>query len=269
MRITAVILALGILALLPSCTSTKSGVHKQYDITVHGGEGDMQITLRLDAEAYTDTTSGDAPASTELDAALSGQGATSGAGDNVEIIEPVNKYTPVLDNSKTDSENTTSVPATLPPLVVVPDQPDKPIVDPELGPATEVLFAVEMVMTEEQDSPEMGFWFTDSELLVEWEGGAWEDKSTEDIFIKKSRSAVGNVMFSPEIPTESTVSKATLTLVLEPDEGQAYGDTQSTVEFRDMDTGEVIQSFVSGELDCAKHDPRCEFDFTEYVKGLR
>jgi len=68
--------------LLAGCTTTKSGVEKRYDMAINNsGGGFVILTVSLDAETQTDTKSGDAGASTEIDPAiaLGMQGSTTSA----------------------------------------------------------------------------------------------------------------------------------------------------------------------------------------------
>ena len=106
---------------------------------------------------------------------------------------------------------------------------DWPIVEePVEPPPSEVCesdFNLVMEMTN-QLNDECGFWFTEAWLEVKYnDGKIWQSSRSGEIFIKKSSGKVGKFKADlSSIPCDATIREAILYMVLERDEGLAWGD---------------------------------------------
>lgn len=133
------------------CASTKSGIEKQYDVTINVSGGSMaEFVMGVEADTEGTTTSGDAPSDASVDpaVALGMQGSTTSAAakgaeqlleDIVSRVEAWQKSQD--DNRKSNSDNTTTTTETTNNETnqpVVPDG-DGGVTNPVEPPATDLL----------------------------------------------------------------------------------------------------------------------------------
>lgn len=127
---------IGVLLLtLVGCT--KSGVEKSYDISAtNSGAGNQTITVTLEATTDTDTTSGDAPVSTDPAVALGLQGSTTSAAAKgaeqmlKDIVSYAEQWLKKDADNVDNSDNSTTKP-TEPVVPATPVEPTVPVVTPD------------------------------------------------------------------------------------------------------------------------------------------
>ncbi len=152
------------------------------------------------------------------------------------------------------------------PIVDEPEEPEEPT-------DCESNFDISIVQTHQLNG-ECGLWYLKMWLEIKYELDGvlkWQSDKSGEIFIRDSSGNIGKFRtdFS-DVPCNAKITSVKLCGSLEPDEGLAWGDKESTFEIRDADG--LVHSFSAAGMHGRgwnKSHPEGSFDLTVYVKGLR
>ena len=124
-----------------------------------------------------------------------------------------------------------------------------------------------------------GVWFESAELVVDYAGdrtNTFRHSQSGDLLIKQASGKVGRFQVNlNEIPASAAITRATLFMMLDPDEGIANADNSSVIAVYDLSSGSKgsLVRYITAAEDIkgkgySKSNPNVPIDFTAYAKEV-